>query len=996
MRLNNPLFNIETLLSELQSGPKGEKTALEILQKKIKDNYFDPAISNKNALEKLNNPGFDKFPRLQYVLKHILEGQSNIEIPHHLQDWIPGGAVQEPEPSFQVFENKYGYFKDHLQHNSKSEMLNTLFQKLVVSCRKMTILIENKTHDDEMAYKLMALFCDPNQNADVNFAEISTQFNKLLGRQDRTIDTPYHDAFITALNNFPKLSEIQDFQSWKNFITKEGFQTLEIFASYANNRAAFQNIKEAKEFLLNQTYPRANESDKSLELAKICRKMLILNAEFEAGLKEIENVWPKKQTDNLPIVDINHTIFDEKGNIQEQYFWVKLPPKDMRALYLGKAIRGCCQYIGGHSEQCVKDGMSLSDNGFYVLLKANKKSSTEPRIVNDEINDAHYAIVAQSYAWKTNNGNLCLDSIEWNQERVTSNIIKDLMTKFSEEIFKEHPYIKYINVGTGGQTPTDTFTYCPINETMKQGYSYGDASQQYQIACNMPKEMLASLIARLDRGADEYHKTILYLAPYFEDIENVPHQLRDVLGELSKKLSKINLPPKLSTLDFKKISFEDYQNMDESDKASISTVCKLFNSQHEEDLKKWLPTIPDNELSYISLIKNNYSLEFKVDVLQKMPPEQQWVTLHELDGFNKNLLMQSLNQPELLKIILDLYPKEQRLAAVSVKDQSGKSTLIYAVLHPESLKIILELIPEDQRLAAVTEKGNDGKSLLIYAVLHPESLKIILELIPEDQRLAAVTVEDEHDKSILMYTARKIMHAAKKTKNLKIILELIPKDQRLAAVKAKDEHDKSILMYIATNPDSLRTILELLPESHRLEAVTDKNIYGFSTLMSATTNPQCLKMILEIYPPDQRLKAVTDKTIYDSSTLMSVATKPNSLKVILETLPKETALIIETCINHFGKSFEKPAFSLLDFMTDMQGLATPDTINDFVHAVMQNQNIDKALAALLTHPSSNSLFETNLKQDIQERICKLDYYWLQRIPKVEIDSPTIEPPSQLL
>ena len=45
----------------------------------------------------------------------------------------------------------------------------------------------------------------------------------------------------------------------------------------------------------------------------------------------------------------------------------------------------------------------------------------------------------------------CLDSIEWNKDRVTTDVIKDLMSKFSKEIFTENPTIKYLTVGEGGQ-----------------------------------------------------------------------------------------------------------------------------------------------------------------------------------------------------------------------------------------------------------------------------------------------------------------------------------------------------------------------------------------------------------------------------------------------------------------------------------------------------------------------------------------------------------------
>ncbi len=468
MLLNNTLFDVDTLLRELQQGPKGEKSALEILQIKLKAHYFDKNTSNEDVLEKLDNPGFTDFPRLKFVLEQVFFGHANFEIPEDLKDW-------EPTVTFEQLNNQYGYF---------NQDLSALFQQLSVACKKMTSLIERQAHDDEMAYKLIALFYDPNMSIEKNFEQISKKFDKLITtKQDKTIATPYHDAFVTTLHHFPKFEDVQGLDGWKSFIIKEGFKSLDIFASCATQNPAFENIKEANTFLLAQTYPRAQENP---TLAKLCKALRIKNEGFEAGLEEVKTGWPKKETDNLPIVDIQ----DNTGN----YFWVKLPPQDMRALYLGNLIPGCCQHIGGHSEQCVKDGIERSDNGFYVLLKSKRAQGNSNRIVDNQVNDKDYDIVAQSYAWKTTKGNLCLDSIEWNQSRVTTDVIQDLMTKFSEKVFADHPDIKHINVGKGGQTPKGIYPNCLINETMKQGYLYGDARQQYQIECNIPKEALGALL----------------------------------------------------------------------------------------------------------------------------------------------------------------------------------------------------------------------------------------------------------------------------------------------------------------------------------------------------------------------------------------------------------------------------------------------------------------------------------------------------------------------
>jgi len=295
MRLDNTLLDIDTLLSELdkeisvsKSAHKAQPNALEILQRKIKDNYFqdntrpkDKKMKPEEVLNHLNSPAFLDFPRLKYVIHEIFKGNQNIQIPEELKDW-------EPTVSFESLNEKYGYFDTDL---------SDLFARLAIACRKMTAIIERQANDDEMAYKLMALFYDPNKTNDENFQSISTKFDSIITKkQDKSIAHPYHDAFVTILHHFPIFSAVKDLQSWQAFIAKEGFKALNIFAQCAHLQPAFENIKEAQDFLLKQKYPRANEHP---ELAKLCKKLLIDNAGFEAGLNEVKTGWPKKNNRQL-------------------------------------------------------------------------------------------------------------------------------------------------------------------------------------------------------------------------------------------------------------------------------------------------------------------------------------------------------------------------------------------------------------------------------------------------------------------------------------------------------------------------------------------------------------------------------------------------------------------------------------------------------------------------------------------------------------------------
>jgi hypothetical protein len=351
----------------------------------LKKTYF-PKIAEEQIKEEIESERFAEFPQLQFVLREIFVNAENtgvIAIPAEYGDWNP--PADYTNQTFQELNARYGYLP------AQGE---PIFNTLKPLCRKMTQLVELQADDNEMAYKLMVLLCEPEDllDADKCLKQISERFVKISQQVQK--GTPYHDAFVTILHSFPTATDAKNIKEWRQFILKKdvGFTGLPFFADCKSFKSVPETLKKAQTAQLAKRYYRATEN---IEFAEFCKSNLIDNEGFEAGLNFISQCgWPVKTEDNLPVVDIK--LIDKNTNTE--YRWVKLPPDDLRALYLGKMIPGCCQFINGHSRQCVIDGITLADNGFYVLLKKKIKKTAKECKEEEVSGFLDGEIVAQSYA----------------------------------------------------------------------------------------------------------------------------------------------------------------------------------------------------------------------------------------------------------------------------------------------------------------------------------------------------------------------------------------------------------------------------------------------------------------------------------------------------------------------------------------------------------------------------------------------------------------------
>ena len=216
--------------------------------------------------------------------------------------------------------------------------------------------------------------------------------------------------------------------------------------------------------------------DKAPELGQLCRDYKMSEESFNHCVSLLSQ---QKTDDNLPNIHISGDTLNHPD-----YHLVKLPIDDVRALILG-AITHCCQLIGGHSEECVIDGWTRKDNGFYVLLKKKHQMASSPFISRgkiDKLNYQDYEIVGQGYAWLSVFGNFVFDSWENLNPATDNTIIIDFLHAFAEAVIQSPQHAIFrVTIGRGGKTP-HAFKTTEVAEIMLQGSPYHDSKTQYELA----------------------------------------------------------------------------------------------------------------------------------------------------------------------------------------------------------------------------------------------------------------------------------------------------------------------------------------------------------------------------------------------------------------------------------------------------------------------------------------------------------------------------------
>ena len=188
----------------------------------------------------------------------------------------------------------------------------------------------------------------------VNIHDAYVDANKLLATTNRT-------AWVAFLTQFP---DLRWSVAYFSVFEKE-------FGRAPTGKREFVDFAGTQEF----------ENIEDIEVARLSAKHGLDQDEFE-DYQEFFKKHPGKKATMLPGIELK----------EGSYVFRKLDDHDKTGPFLGLAT-DCCQHLHNAGSSCAKAGWKHPESGFYVVEKDGD-------------------IVAQSWAWRGKDGELCFDSIE--------------------------------------------------------------------------------------------------------------------------------------------------------------------------------------------------------------------------------------------------------------------------------------------------------------------------------------------------------------------------------------------------------------------------------------------------------------------------------------------------------------------------------------------------------------------------------------------------------
>lgn len=272
---------------------------------------------------------------------------------------------------------------------------------------------------------------------------------------------PLHD--ITQMIKLPAGLSTRSRRDWASAVLAQGPEMAKL-VKFADRLPSPAKSADGTGWSLTATraacaqfaYERANEN---IDLARLCMKYNVDENDFNKSLTILQS-RPETANTHIPDLRIDGAAFD-----MPDHRLYRLAPGDIRGLFLGD-LTDCCQSIGGHGTACAEHGFTSPDGGFYVIESAKGD------------------IVGQSWVWRGDKGELCLDSLEALGERISDGAWLKAVKAIGDELARRADHdVTALHIGIGGKTPDTLAKKFNLKSATPRDYNgYRDSHNQIMVA----------------------------------------------------------------------------------------------------------------------------------------------------------------------------------------------------------------------------------------------------------------------------------------------------------------------------------------------------------------------------------------------------------------------------------------------------------------------------------------------------------------------------------
>jgi len=268
--------------------------------------------------------------------------------------------------------------------------------------------------------------------------------------------------------NPPSRQVYLDLKDWGDAVLQQGPEMAKLYKfahkiskpCHASDYRSY-HLKETRSAVLSVAYTQAYQNP---ELAGFCNRFILPETTYEDAVKVVTS-YQKRFVGFFPQKDVPDIKIEGADFGLDGYNFRKLKDGDVKALFIGN-ITDCCQHIGHEKgKESVEHAYTSNEGGIYVV--EDKKGN----------------VVAHSWAWRGQQGELVLDSLEAQGNRVSAENWQKLCVKFATALDQNQTRhnVQKLHVGTGGRTPVMDFNRASDVASPKDYGGYRSSAQQYQI-----------------------------------------------------------------------------------------------------------------------------------------------------------------------------------------------------------------------------------------------------------------------------------------------------------------------------------------------------------------------------------------------------------------------------------------------------------------------------------------------------------------------------------